>query len=256
MTKYFLFMILSACFVLLILPAFAAANSDHGDRVCIYKHDNFQGHEQCYRPGEEVSDLKHIDINSVRVFGHARVMLFEDRDFHGRMMEFSSDMPDLSRVAVSGSKSWHDHVGSLRVVPEVAFFDRDRDRFYDRGHYPSGDTYIYRSKPTFETIDQGVCVYEKPGFEGRSQCWSANTDISDLSFATGKTRFLLYMYTDTLDSSDTKIPSSVAIGSSSITTLRIWVIFRWREPAIGITKSGRWQFSSNNLQDGNCRGAL
>ena len=71
MTKYFLFMILSACFVLLIIPAFAAASADHGDRVCIYKHDNFHGHEQCYRPGEEVSDLKHIDINSVRVFGHA-----------------------------------------------------------------------------------------------------------------------------------------------------------------------------------------
>jgi hypothetical protein len=186
MTKYFLFMILSACFVLLILPAFAAASSDHGDRVCIYKHDNFQGHEQCYRPGEEVSDLKNVDINSVRVFGHARVMLFEDRDFHGRMMEFSSDMPNLSRVAVSGSKSWHDHVGSLRVVPEVAFFDRDRDRFYDREHYPYGDTYIYRSKPTLETINEGVCVYEKPGFEGRSQCWSANTDISDLSFANWK----------------------------------------------------------------------
>src|SRR3989442_15316299 len=184
MTKYFLFMILSACFVLLILPMFAAATSDHGDRVCIYKHDNFHGHEQCYRPGEEVSDLKHIDINSVRVFGHARVMLFEDRDFHGRMMEFSSDMPDLSHVAVSGSKSWHDHVGSLRVVPEYAFFGRDR--IYEREHYPSGDTYIYRSKPTLETINEGVCVYEKPGFEGRSQCWSANTDISDLSFANWK----------------------------------------------------------------------
>src|SRR5215470_9710657 len=59
MTKCFLFMILSVCFVLLLVPAFAAASADHGDRVCIYKHDNFHGHEQCYRAGEEVSDLKH-----------------------------------------------------------------------------------------------------------------------------------------------------------------------------------------------------
>ena len=184
MTKYFLFMILSACFVLLIIPAFAAASADHGDRVCIYKHDNFHGHEQCYRPGEEVSDLKHIDINSVRVYGHARVMLFEDRDFRGRMMEFSSDMTDLSHVSVSGGKTWHDHVGSLRVVPEYAFFDRDR--FYDREHYPYGDTYIYRSKPSFEPMNDGICVYEKAAFEGRSQCWSTNTDISDLSFADWK----------------------------------------------------------------------
>ena len=184
MTKYFLFMILSVCFALLLLPAFAAANADHGDRVCIYKHDNFHGHEQCYRPGEEVSDLKHTDINSIRVFGRAHVMLFEDRDFRGRMVEFNSDMPDLSHFAMSGSKTWHDNVGSLRAVPEYAF--HDRDRFYDREHYPYGDTYIYRSKPGVEAIDEGVCVYEKPGFEGRSQCWSANTDISDLSFADWK----------------------------------------------------------------------
>jgi hypothetical protein len=30
-----------------------------------------------------VSDLKHADIASIRVFGHARAMLYEDRDFHG-----------------------------------------------------------------------------------------------------------------------------------------------------------------------------
>src|SRR5215831_7286425 len=133
MTKYFLFMILSACFVLLLFPAFVAANPDHGDRVCIYKHDNFHGHEQCYRLGEQVSDLKHADINSIRVFGHSRLMLFEDRDFRGRMVEFNSDMPDLSHLAMSGSKTWQDHVGSLRVVREYAFYERDR--FYSRGHY-------------------------------------------------------------------------------------------------------------------------
>ena len=184
MTKYLLFMILSVCFVLLLLPAFVAANPDHGDRVCIYKHDNFHGHEQCYRPGEQVSDLKHADINSIRVLGHSRVMLFEDPDFRGRMVEFNSDMPDLSHLAMSGSKTWHDHVGSLRVVPAYAFYERDR--FYEREHYPYGDTYIYRSKPSFEAIDQGICVYERPGFEGRAQCWSANTDISDLSLADWK----------------------------------------------------------------------
>src|SRR5438093_11764725 len=117
MTKYFLFMILSACFVLLIIPAFAAASADHGDRVCIYKHDNFHGHEQCYRPGEEVSDLKHIDGNSIRVYGHARVTLFEDRAFRGRMTEISSDMADLSRVVISGGTTRHAHVAPPTAAP-------------------------------------------------------------------------------------------------------------------------------------------
>src|SRR5438034_1678499 len=113
MTRYFLFMILSACFVLLILPAFAAASADHGDQICIYKHDNFHGHEQCYRPGNELPDLKHTDISSIRVYGHARAMLYEDRDFRGRMMEFTTDIRDLKRVPMSGSKSWNDHVGLI-----------------------------------------------------------------------------------------------------------------------------------------------
>ncbi len=186
MTKYSLFMILAACFILLILPAFAAARPDHGDRVCIYKHDDFHGHEQCYRPGEEVSDLKNVDVNSIRVFGHARVMLYEDRDFRGRTMELTGDMPNLSHVAMSGSKTWKDHVGSLRVLPEYAYYDRGT--IYERGHYPPppDEIYIFRSKPFLEIPQDGVCVYEKTRFEGRYQCWASNTDISDLSFANWK----------------------------------------------------------------------
>jgi hypothetical protein len=132
MFKYYLFIFLSACLMLTAVSAFAAAD-DHGDRVCIYKHDNFKGHEQCYRPGESVSDLKRADIQSVRVHGHARAMLYEDRDFGGRMMEFTTDVPELKRVPRSGSQSWHDHVGSLRVTTDDAYQrDRDRERLYER----------------------------------------------------------------------------------------------------------------------------
>jgi hypothetical protein len=132
MFRYSLFIVLSACLFLTVFPAFAAAD-DHGDRVCIYKHDNFHGHEQCYRPGESVSDMKHSDIESIRVHGHARAMLYEDRDFGGRMMEFTTDVPDLKRVPMSGSKSWREHVGSMRVTTDDAFDrERDRDRIYER----------------------------------------------------------------------------------------------------------------------------
>jgi len=61
MNRYFLLIALSSCLILLAVTGFAAAE-DHGDRVCIYKHENFHGHEQCFRPGEQVSDLKHVDI--------------------------------------------------------------------------------------------------------------------------------------------------------------------------------------------------
>jgi len=179
MTKYSLYIVLSACLILLILPGFAAAASEHGDRVCLYKHDNFHGHEQCYRPGEQVSDLKHADMESIRVFGHARAILFEERDFSGRKMEFTTDIPDLSKVPMSGSKSWHEHVGSLRVTSDTAY---NSDRGYDRER-------VVVASPLSSTspvIDQGVCVYERPKFEGRYQCWGSSTDISDLSLANWK----------------------------------------------------------------------
>jgi len=182
MTKYFLFMILSACFVLLIIPAFASASADHGDRVCIYKHDNFHGHEQCFRAGDEVSDLKHVDVDSIRVFGHARAMVYEDRNFKGHMMEISSDVPDLERI------SRRDHIGSLRVVPDYAYYEGrpiyEGARIY-QVPVPSDEIVILRSKPA-GIPNEGVCVFDKPHFEGRTQCWSANTDISDLSFGDWK----------------------------------------------------------------------
>jgi hypothetical protein len=179
MSKFSLFIILSACLILLALPTLAAARSDHGDRVCIYKSENFHGHEQCYRPGEEVSDLKHAEIESIRVFGHARAIVYEERDFSGRQMEFTTDIPDLHRVPMSGSKSWHEHVGSLRAISDSAY---DRDRRYDRDR----STYSGYVTPSGATIDEGVCVYEKPKYEGRFQCWASRTDISDLGFANWK----------------------------------------------------------------------
>jgi hypothetical protein len=172
MTKYFVFMFLGACFFLLALPGVAAAE-DHGDRVCIYKHDNFQGHQQCFRPGESVSDLKNVDVGSIRVFGHARAMLYEDRDFRGHEMAFTGDMRDLRRLPVNGGKNWHDHVGSLRVMSDYA---SDTSKLYIPD-YDAG-----RFKPFFGTeVDEGVCVYDRPNYEGRRQCWGSGTEISDLN---------------------------------------------------------------------------
>jgi hypothetical protein len=125
MLRYSLFIFLGACLMLLVVPGFAAAD----DKVCIYKDDNFHGHEQCFRTGESVSDLKNADIESIRVHGNAKAILYEERNFGGRMMEFTTDIPKLKRVPQSGSRSWHEHVGSMRVVSDDAY---DRERRYER----------------------------------------------------------------------------------------------------------------------------
>jgi peptidase inhibitor family I36 len=177
MNKYFVFTILSAFIVLLAFsgPATAqdrAITQDRGDRVCLYREEKFKSHEQCYRPGDEVPDLRNAEIESLRVFGHARAMLYEDRDFRGRMIDISADIPDLKRV-LSGTKSFHEHIGSLRVTADSAF---NRDRVYDSDRADGR----YKPFPSSERIDEGVCVYERPNYEGRSQCWASGTNISDL----------------------------------------------------------------------------
>src|SRR5438034_8064510 len=120
MARYSFLIVVGICLILFTLPGFAKSPSERGDRVCIYTNEHFHGHEQCYRPGEEVTDLKHADIESVRVYGRARATLYEDRDFGGRMMEFTTSVPDLHRVPISESKNWHEHVGSLRVTSDYA----------------------------------------------------------------------------------------------------------------------------------------
>src|SRR5262245_46223922 len=126
MNRYFVFSILSA-FIILLAFAGSAVAQDRGDRVCLYKEENFKGHEQCYGPGDEIPDLRNAEIESIRVFGHARVMLYEDRDFRGRMIDLSADVPDVKRV-LSGTKSFHEHIGSLRISSDSVF---NRDRVYD-----------------------------------------------------------------------------------------------------------------------------
>jgi Peptidase inhibitor family I36 len=167
MNKYSVF-IVSVFFVLLASAGFAVAE-DRGDRICIYKQENFKSHEQCYRPGDEVSDLKHAEISSIRVFGHARATIFENRDFRGRTMEFSADIPDLKRV-------WHEDVGSLRVTSDYV---SNRERVYN----PENAYGRHKPYPSSETIEEGVCVYERPNFQGRFQCWASGTNVSDLGSA-------------------------------------------------------------------------
>src|SRR5262245_50732042 len=78
------------------------------DQVCVYQDIQYQGWEQCYIPGDEIANLGSRDnaISSIRVFGRARVTLYENTNFRGRSVEFWSDVYDLGQRSLSGSKSW------------------------------------------------------------------------------------------------------------------------------------------------------
>jgi len=156
-------------------------SNSNADRVCVYRDNNFNGNGQCFNPGDEVSDIKNSEISSIRIFGQADVVVFEDKNFRGDSREFTSDARDLAQVQMSGSKSWNDRVGSMRVISRSASGrnngdygrtpDRDRDYRNDGRGYPQNGQ---------QTPRDGICVFENPNYQGRSECWSDGAEMPDL----------------------------------------------------------------------------
>jgi len=140
------------------------------DLVCVYKDINYQGPEQCYGAGE-VRDLGAIrkSISSIRVYGRATVTVYEDTDFRGRSLQFTSDVADLGRQMMAGNTAWSDHIDSLRITGSSGTYNAGSSR---NGTY---------SRNSQGTPRDGVCVYELPNYQGRWECWNQGQSIASLA---------------------------------------------------------------------------
>ena len=151
-----------------IVPIDAVAQGERArDRVCFYRDVEFQGWEVCYRPGDELADLRdrRNEVSSIRVFGRARVVVYDLREFDGASDEFNSDVPDLTLRNMAGSRSWNDRIDSFQI--ESGF-----DRPGRRGPRADRDDRFGRD---------GICVFDEPDFRGRSQCWEAGEEERNLN---------------------------------------------------------------------------
>ena len=158
-------------------PTFAQQGRDRNDsrdnrdtdRVCFYRDVEYQGPSWCYRPGDELADLRNRgnEISSIRIFGRARVIVWDGEEFMGVTDEFDMDVPDLRLRAIEGRRNWNDRIDSFRVT---AFNRRGRGfgfgRGEDRDNRPARDR---------------NCVYEDINYGGRSQCWNADEEERNLS---------------------------------------------------------------------------
>jgi len=142
-----------------------------GDRACVYKDINYQGPEQCYSAGDEINDLgaQRKSISSLRVYGHGSVTVFENTGFRGHSAQFTSDVPDLGQRTMAGNTTWSDHIDSLRIN-EVFGTGNGNDR-----RNPVDSRRDQQREPR-----DGICVYDRPDYEGRSECWNQGRNISDL----------------------------------------------------------------------------
>jgi hypothetical protein len=158
------------------VPAVAQGSRDD-DRVCFYKDVQYQGEAWCYRAGDELADLRNRrnEISSLRIFGRARVIVFDDREFLGASDEFDSDVPDLTLRNMEGRRTWNDRIDSFRITVDRG--GRRGGLFGNRnGRDDNQDRRATRDR---------ICVYEGAHYAGRSQCWDAGEEEENLNRTNG-----------------------------------------------------------------------
>ncbi|HEV2386873.1 MAG TPA: DUF3011 domain-containing protein [Candidatus Acidoferrales bacterium] len=93
-------------------------NWDRGG-ACFYKGYNFTGDYFCVRRGESLRSIGNFGdkISSIRVFGGARVVVFNDRDYRNGQDVTGSDVRDLRewRMSSRPSHTWNRRISSLQV---------------------------------------------------------------------------------------------------------------------------------------------
>ena len=87
--------------------------------ACFYRDRNFGGSYFCMRRGDRRESLGGYgdDISSIRVFGGARVVIFDDRNFRGARDMLGQDVPDLRQYSVSQKRdhTWNNRISSVRI---------------------------------------------------------------------------------------------------------------------------------------------
>jgi len=144
------------------------------DRVCVYKDIQYQGVEQCFRPGDTISTLQSLNgqPSSIRIYGRASVTVYDETNFSGHSTVFTSSVPDLGQIRLD-SKSWSDRIRSLQVNSG------------NGSNGPYGNPPVYGGQQSTpypaQQFREGICVYDRPNYQGRSQCWSGGETLSDLA---------------------------------------------------------------------------
>jgi hypothetical protein len=167
-----------------VMPAAAQGGRDD-DRVCFYRDVQYQGQAWCYRPGDELADLRdrRNEISSLRIFGRARVVVFDEREFLGASDEFDMDVADLTLRNMDGRRTWNDRIDSF----EITLAGRGRGLARGRGRNDRDDRNDDRDRDDRDNrvVRNRICVYEGANYQGRSQCWDAGEEETNLNRTNG-----------------------------------------------------------------------
>jgi hypothetical protein len=86
--------------------------------ACFYTTAPFRGNHFCVRAGDRLSALPGDfgdNISSIRIFGGARVRIFNDRNFSGGSAMVPGDIGDLRQLPFRGGHTWNNRISSIAV---------------------------------------------------------------------------------------------------------------------------------------------
>lgn len=138
--------------------------------ACFYEHIDFGGRYFCTRPGERLSSLPGgmgDEISSVRIFGSGEVIVFKDKNMHGRSARFATDVRDLRRGG------WNDQISSIEVGHGAGGGGGDRGDNGWHGDRPP----VWGRGPIPR---QGACFYEDADYHGSYFCMPRGGDYRSM----------------------------------------------------------------------------
>ncbi len=132
--------------------------------VCFYTDENYRGESYCAETGDNrrnVEDRFNDRFSSLRIFGGARVVVFEDENFGGPSTTFTNDIPNL--------RSWNDRITSFQVLGGRGGFFGGRPSDRDNGNWGRGN------EPR-----NGACFYTDEDYRGDRFCAETGGNIRNV----------------------------------------------------------------------------
>jgi hypothetical protein len=86
--------------------------------ACFFSTANYRDNRFCVRRGDRLSRLPSNfgdNISSIRLFGGARVVVFNDRNYTGGSQEFRNSVPDLRNRRFRDGHTWNNRISSVIV---------------------------------------------------------------------------------------------------------------------------------------------
>jgi hypothetical protein len=86
--------------------------------ACFFKDQGFRGDHFCVRRGDRLPALPGNfgdNISSIQLFGKARVVVFNDRNFSNGSQEIRRSVADLRNEKFRGGHTWNNRISSVIV---------------------------------------------------------------------------------------------------------------------------------------------